>query len=95
MSLRGSRITRPPRSGPPADAPARQLGAPPTLLVTDVNRVQRSGDGGVTWSTVYTLFFRASAWGTVAERLFVDPAVAHRVFVVNDDGLLENRFRQP
>jgi photosystem II stability/assembly factor-like uncharacterized protein len=55
-------------------------GAPPTLLVTDVNRVQRSGDGGVTWSTVYTLFFRASAWGTVG-----DPTDPQRVWLTAPD----------
>ncbi|HZF12577.1 MAG TPA: hypothetical protein VFE33_27625 [Thermoanaerobaculia bacterium] len=42
-------------------------GAPATLLATNVQTVQRSEDGGVTWSTVFTTSFLATNWGPVAD----------------------------
>jgi len=49
-------------------------GAAPTLLAANVQTVQRSGDGGVTWSTVFTSSFLASGWGPVADP--TDPLLA-------------------
>jgi photosystem II stability/assembly factor-like uncharacterized protein len=54
---------------------------PPTILWTGVQSVQRSGDGGVTWSTVFTSEFLSNNWEPVA-----DPTDSRRVWLVPPGG---------